>query len=219
MGIKPITGTQTPIPADNVQNRWGDWQADLEVTGEHVGTALEETYSLANSANESVALIPLGYCAAWMDKNTYMSTTSRKLPFNQQLGVSNGAEVDSANSCIKFNVTGTWTVSTLNNFTTSPLGDGGTIVVTVIVRNTDGSINSQWVINELHSGNGANVGSSCTKPVVISQPGMTLEVQAKGGTSALGGTIYSSLSVVRSSLRTDNPGSGTVPDEDSPPTP
>lgn len=51
MGIRPTGGTPISIPADNVQSRWGAWEAELDDKGEVAGEVITETWALANSAN------------------------------------------------------------------------------------------------------------------------------------------------------------------------
>ena len=52
MGIKPTGGTPINIPADNVQSRWGAWEAELSGKGDVAGEVLLDTWSLADSANK-----------------------------------------------------------------------------------------------------------------------------------------------------------------------
>lgn len=51
MGIKPNSGDHVVIPPDNIQSRWGEWEAELDDKGEVAGEVLTETWALANSAN------------------------------------------------------------------------------------------------------------------------------------------------------------------------
>lgn len=51
MGIRPNGGTPINIPADNVQSRWGAWEAELSDKGDVAGEVVLDTWSLANSAN------------------------------------------------------------------------------------------------------------------------------------------------------------------------
>lgn len=61
MGIKPIgNGTPPPVVQDNVQSRWGQWQQDLESTGEAGGDALAQIDAKAESAQTTVAQIEAG---------------------------------------------------------------------------------------------------------------------------------------------------------------
>ena len=52
MGIRPTGGTPINIPADNVQSRWGAWEAELSGKGDVAGEVLLDTWSLADSANK-----------------------------------------------------------------------------------------------------------------------------------------------------------------------
>lgn len=55
MGIKPSGDNPIIVPPDNIQSRWGEWEADLDAAGQVAGEVNLETWSLANSANEWVS--------------------------------------------------------------------------------------------------------------------------------------------------------------------
>lgn len=55
MGIKPSGDNPIIVPPDNIQSRWGEWEADLDAAGQAAGEVNLETWSLANSANEWVS--------------------------------------------------------------------------------------------------------------------------------------------------------------------
>lgn len=263
MGIKPSGDQPIRVPPDNPQNRWGTWEADLRDTGEVAGGAAEQTWSLADSANQLAEwleeqfasipgriadairglipggdfwspvqdafedyqlslkdrtdLIPLGYCAAYADRNILLATVvgsvTRIVPFNAPLGPHQGAHV--GNERIVFDLTGTWTVHAMVSFRgVPPLVDGdGRVHIEVRVRHPDGSLASWWKVRGAPGRD--EVSLTCSRPVVIDEPGMYVEVQARTGMTRHvdGGTAHSVMTVVRSSLDTDNPGVTEVPDE------
>lgn len=55
MGIKPEGDNPIIVPPDNIQSRWGAWEADLDAAGQVAGEVHLETWSLANSANEWIS--------------------------------------------------------------------------------------------------------------------------------------------------------------------
>ncbi len=162
-------------------------------------------------------LIPLGYCAAYSDRNiplaALVGSATRIVPFNAQLGPHQGAHV--GNERIVFDLTGTWTVHVMVGFRgTPPLANGdGRVHIEVRVRRPNGSLASWWKVRG--SPGDEEVSLTCSRPVVISEPGMYVEVMARSGMPRHvdGGTAHSVLTVVRSSLDTDNPGVPEVPDE------
>lgn len=174
-----------------------------------------EDYQL--SLKDRTDLIPLGYCAAYSDRNVPLvalaGSATRIVPFNAPLGPNQGAHV--GNERIVFDLTGTWTVHVMVGFRGAPpLANGdGRVHIEVRVRRPDGSLASWWKVRG--SPGGEEVSLTCSRPVVVSEPGMYVEVEARSGMPRRvdGGTAHSVLSVVRSSLDTDNPGAPEVPDE------
>ena len=174
-----------------------------------------EDYQL--SLSERIDLIPLGYCAAYADRNILLAalvgSATRIVPFNAELGPHQGAHV--GNERIVFDLTGTWTVHVMVGFRgVPPLVDGdGRVHIEVRVRHSDGSLASWWKVRGAPGRE--EVSLTCSRPVVITTPGMYVEVQARTGMTRHvdGGTAHSVLTVVRSSLDTDNPGVPEVPDE------
>lgn len=163
-------------------------------------------------------LIPMGYCAAYMDRNVNLewSGGERRLPFRAQIGPAKGAHVDTANERIVFDVTGTWTVHVLTSFNGTVYGGDGRVHIDVFVRNPDGSLYSRWRVRDAPGNEEGSL--SCSKPVVIDKPGMWVDVVCRSGKWRWwpGGTRYSGLSVVRSALETDDRGTDEVPDETNP---
>lgn len=174
-----------------------------------------EDYQL--SLKDRTDLIPLGYCAAYADRNILLAalvgSATRIVPFNAPLGPHQGAHV--GNERIVFDLTGTWTVHVMVGFRgVPPLVDGdGRVHIEVRVRHSDGSLASWWKVRG--SPGDDEVSLTCSRPVVIDEPGMWVEVQARTGMTRYvdGGTAHSVMTVVRSSLGTDNPGVPEVPDE------
>lgn len=180
-----------------------------------------EDYQL--SLKDRTDLIPLGYCAAYADRNVLLAaiagSATRIVPFNAQLGPNQGAHV--GDERIVFDLTGTWTVHVMVGFRgVPPLVQGdGRVHIEVRVRHSDGSLASWWKVRGAPGGE--EVSLTCSRPVVITTPGMYVEVLARTGMTRHvdGGTAHSVLTVVRSSLDTDNPGVPEVPDEPDPPAP
>lgn len=163
-------------------------------------------------------LIPMGYCAAYMDRNVNLewSGGERRLPFRAQLGPAKGAHVDTENERIVFDVTGTWTVHVLASFNGTVYGGDGRVHVDIFVRNPDGSLYSRWRVRDAPGNEEGSL--TCSKPVVIDKEGMWVDVVCRSGKWRWwpGGTRYSGLAVVRSALGTDNAGTDEVPDESNP---
>lgn len=174
-----------------------------------------EDYQL--TLKDRTDLIPLGYCSAYSDRNILLAalvgSATRIVPFNEQLGPNQGAHV--GNESIVFDVTGTWTVHVMVGFRgVPPLVDGdGRVHIEVRVRHPDGSLASWWKVRGAPGRD--EVSLTCSRPVVVTTPGMYVEVMARTGMTRYvdGGTAHSVLTVVRSSLDTDNPGVPEVPDE------
>ena len=59
MGIKPISGSATPIPADDANGRWGQWVDDLDGAGSVASDVFAQTHALALSSN------------AWIEEDGY----------------------------------------------------------------------------------------------------------------------------------------------------
>lgn len=174
-----------------------------------------EDYQL--SLKDRTDLIPLGYCAAYADRNIYLAalgSATRIVPFRAPLGPSQGAHVSPDNRIV-FDITGTWTVHAMVAFRGASIFefDDDRVHIEVRVRMSDGTLASWWKVRG--SPGDEEVSLTCSKPVVISEPGMYVEVEARTGKARWvdGGTAHSVLSVVRSSLDTDNPGVPEVPDE------
>lgn len=191
-GILPNVSPWTPV-----QDAFRDQQLDLK---------------------NRLDLIPMGYCAAYMDRNVNLewSGGERRLPFRAQIGPAKGAHVDVANERIVFDVTGTWTVHVLTSFNGTVYGGDGRVHIDVFVRNPDGSLYSRWRVRDAPGNEEGSL--SCSKPVVIDKPGMWVDVVCRSGKWRWwsGGTRFSGLSVVRSALETDNKGTDEVPDETNP---
>lgn len=55
MGIKPSGSSPVVVPPDNVQSRWGAWEASIDVAGQQAGEVFAETHAIATSANSVAA--------------------------------------------------------------------------------------------------------------------------------------------------------------------
>ena len=55
MGIKPSGSSPVVVPPDNVQSRWGAWEASIDVAGQRAGEVFAETHAIATSANSVAA--------------------------------------------------------------------------------------------------------------------------------------------------------------------
>lgn len=95
MGIKPKQGDPVIIPPDNVQSRWGAWEADLADNGEVAGGVLADTWALADSANSRVDLLDpiLDIGQAYMPAGISFSDAGR-LPFRSQRGPARGVVIE-----------------------------------------------------------------------------------------------------------------------------
>lgn len=57
MGIKPSGSSPVVVPPDNVQSRWGAWEASIDVAGQQAGEVFAETHAIATSANSTAILL------------------------------------------------------------------------------------------------------------------------------------------------------------------
>lgn len=55
MGIKPEGTNPVVVPPDNVQTRWGVWEASIDTAGQQAGEVFAETHAIATSANSVAA--------------------------------------------------------------------------------------------------------------------------------------------------------------------
>lgn len=110
MGIKPKQGDPVIIPPDNVQSRWGAWEADLADNGEVAGGVLADTWALADSANSRVDLLDpiLDIGQAYMPTGLNFTGTGR-LPFRNQRGPARGVYFE--NDGIRLLGAGAWQVT------------------------------------------------------------------------------------------------------------
>lgn len=110
MGIKPKQGDPVIIPPDNVQTRWGAWEADLADNGEVAGEVLADTWALADSANSRVDLLDpiMDVAQAYMPSGLGFSGTGR-LPFRHQRGPARGVRLE--NDGMRLLGAGAWQIS------------------------------------------------------------------------------------------------------------
>lgn len=110
MGLKPISGEPVVIPPDNVQSRWGEWEAELEDKGEVAGEVLSETWALADSANNRVDLLDpiMDFGQSYMPTGLGFSGAGR-LPFRNQRGPSRGVRIE--NDGIRLLGAGAWQIT------------------------------------------------------------------------------------------------------------
>src|SRR5699024_8749719 len=140
-----------------------------------------EDYQL--SLKDRTDLIPLGYCAAYADRNILLAalagSATRIVPFTAPLGTHQGAHV--GNERIVLVLTGSLTVRVMVGFRgVPPLVNGVVRVhIDVRVRHPDGSLASWWKVRGAPGRE--EVSLTCSRPVVITTPGMYVEVQARTG--------------------------------------
>lgn len=110
MGLKPISGEPGVIPSDNVQSRWGEWEAELEDKGEVAGEVLSETWALADSANNRVDLLDpiMDFGQSYMPTGLGFSGSGR-LPFRDQRGPARGVRIE--NNGIRLLGQGAWQIT------------------------------------------------------------------------------------------------------------
>ena len=110
MGIKPTSGDHVVIPPDNVQSRWGDWEAELDDKGEVAGEVLSETWALANSANERADLLDpiMDFGQSYMPAGLNFRGTG-KLPFRRQRGPARGVRIE--NDGLRLLGKGAWQIT------------------------------------------------------------------------------------------------------------
>ena len=110
MGIKPTSGDHVVIPPDNVQSRWGEWEAELEDKGEVAGEVLSETWALADSANSRMDLLDpiMDFGQSYMPSG-FGFTGTGKLPFRNQRGPARGVVIE--NDGLRLLGEGAWQVS------------------------------------------------------------------------------------------------------------
>ena len=110
MGLKPISGEPVVIPSDNVQSRWGEWEAELEDKGEVAGEVLSETWALADSANKRVDLLDpiMDFGQSYMPTGLNFKGTGR-IPFREQRGPSRGVRIE--NDGLRLLGAGAWQVT------------------------------------------------------------------------------------------------------------
>lgn len=110
MGIKPKQGDPVIIPPDNVQSRWGAWEADLADNGEVAGGALADTWALADSANSRVDLLDpiMDFGQSYMPTGLNFSGTGR-IPFRNQRGPARGVSIE--NDGVRLLGQGAWQIT------------------------------------------------------------------------------------------------------------
>lgn len=223
MGIKPEGTEHVTIPPDNVQSRWGEWEAELTDKGDVAGGVLLDTWSLADSANtqagdlkDRLDLIPLGYCSAYMDRNINLewgNNNERKAPFKSQIGPAQGAHIRVEDSSVVFDLPGTWTVHAFMNCDGTNYTGNNNITMKVTLWKPDGTFHRE---NFVQSSPNTNPDSlTISQPFVIPEPDYYVQVWVWSGRWRWwrGGTRNSGLTVLRAALGTDNTGSDDVPDE------
>lgn len=165
---------------------------------------------------DRIDLIPLGFCSSYMDRNINLAwgfNNLRKAPFRAPYGPSQGAHVDTSSGHIVFDKTGTWTVHALMNCDGTNFLGGNNITMYVSVRRPNGSIHYEKQVSSSPNTNPDSL--TLSDSVVIPEPGYYVGIWVWSGRWRWwrGGTDKSGLTVVRSSLSTDNQGSRDVPDE------
>lgn len=216
MGIKPSGDNPIIVPPDNIQSRWGEFEADLDSAGQVAGDVNLETWSLADSANSRINLIPQGYCSAYQTQNINAAwglSTLRKLPFKGRVGPAQGAHIDTSGGHVVFDEAGTWTVHALINCRGTGYPGNNDVRMYVSVRLPDGTIKHEKEVMVSANTNPASL--TISQPFVIEEPGWYVGIWADTGRWRwwLGGTRYSGLTVIKAHQGHINPGDETVPDE------
>lgn len=110
MGIKPEQGNHVVIPPNNIQSRWGEWEAELSDKGDVAGEVISETWALADSANSRVDLLDpiMDFGQSYMPTGLNFSGTGR-IPFRNQRGPSRGVRIE--NDGIRLLGQGAWQIT------------------------------------------------------------------------------------------------------------
>lgn len=166
--------------------------------------------------SDRVDLIPLGFCSAYMDRNINLAwglDNLRKAPFRAKYGPAQGAHVDETSGHIVFDKTGTWTVHALMNCDGTNFSGNNNITMHVSVRKPNGEIHYEKQVSSSPDTNPDSLTLSDSFP--IDEPGYYVGIWVWSGRWRWwrGGTDKSGLTVIRSSLNTDNQGDRTVPNE------
>lgn len=238
MGIKPSGSTPVSVPADNVQNRWGDWEAELSNDGEVAGGVISDTWALADSANTWISenadglkdRLDLlegvqGYAHAYMSKNINaawsLGDNWRTMPFDAQVGPSLGATVQ-PNGRVRMDSEGLWLIFAKTYGQATSFTGGGAVTMRVRVYRPGGDIHHESFVRGTSLVDSGAIASTYgnislveTVPVVVDVPGCWVRVDT--WTAAWrwwsGGTQLSSLSVLKQSSNVTSPGQSTVPNE------
>lgn len=169
MGIRPTGGTPISIPADNVQSRWGAWEAELSGKGDVAGEVLLDTWSLADSANKvsEQNVKDVNLLSPLLDYRSVSTTPTGsdamkgtgQMPFNFQIGPFKG--VSKKSNVLVLDGPGLWDLraQVTASWTANPLAKK--LQVYLRVLRPDGSIFSE----QAHY---AETQNSITIPVVSS---------------------------------------------------
>lgn len=233
MGIKPSGDHPVIVPPDNIQSRWGAWEADLDTTGQVAGEVFAETHAIANSANQAAGSLlgrvdlledVQGYCAAYQSVNVSAEWDFfdkwRWLPYDEQLGPAKNMHVDPYEGEIVCHTPGMFTVYAKAHARGTNKGGNDYVYLDIVIFRPDDSV-YDWTRVEKHVPLQHDQTVNVAWPFVVDFPGARVAVETYSDNFRWwdGGTIYSTLHVIQHSTEAVNPGQETVPDETEPPPP
>lgn len=233
MGIKPSGTTPIIVPQDNVQSRWGAYEASLDTAGSQAGEVFQETHAIATSANETAGLaydgqldlggrVDLlegvqGYCAAYQSWNVNAEwglDNWRWLPYDRPLGPAKNMNVDQSKGEIVLHTPGMFVVYAKAQARGTSFGGANFVYMDVVIMRPNGSTFTYTRVEKFVPPNQHQT-VSVAWPFVVDFPGarVAVEVYSDNWRYWDGGTRYSTLHVIQHSNTSINPGSATVPDE------
>lgn len=229
MGINPAGDNPIIVPPDNIQSRWGEWEADLDASGEVAGDVLAETWALADSANQGMVALSgtRGYVQAYQSRNINaewgIGDNWRDIPFESQHGDALGGSV-TPNGRLRLHSAGLWQIYARIHAGSSGYGGTPGLVMLVRVHRPNGTIIHTSRV-ETHSHFTSNLSGTLintwettvetTFPTVVTEANCEISVRAYVGQWRwwLGGTRFTHLAAVKQSGEPIRVGEETVPDE------
>ena len=214
MGIKPTSGDHVVIPPDNVQSRWGEWEAELDDKGEVAGEVLSETWALADSANSRMDLLDpiMDYGQSYMPTGLRFTGTG-KLPFRNQRGPARGVRIE--NDGIRLLGEGAWQIS-CTVFSSWVLAISGVaVIVEIRCYSPTGSLYSY---QRHRTGTDSNHSIDFSADFVVPGPNYFISVhvtQAASGREFPGGWAVTRLAAKRWSSQFINPPTGGAAEGDA----
>ena len=207
MGLKPISGEPVVIPPDNVQSRWGEWEAELEDKGEVAGEVLSDTWALAESANSRVDLLDpiLDIGQAYMPTGLNFTGTGR-LPFRSQRGPARGVRFE--NNGVRLLGAGAWQITVETRISWIRL-QGNDVTYRVNCYDPQGNLHTYQSFMDRSSSDEHSV--TFGADFVVPEPGYFISVSVYDvapGRKHLGGWAITRLVVKRWSSEYINPPEG-----------